>query len=477
MRGAVAERFARPAGRGLAAAGRALAGRRVVVVGLARSGLAACRLLLRLGARVLATDQKPAEQLPAEVGALRGLGVGLELGGHTERTFTEADLVLVSPGVPRSMRPLELARRAGVPVVGEVELAYWCSEAPFAAVTGSNGKSTTTALLGAMLREAGIPVTVAGNIGIPLCGVAPDLAVSHWIVAEISSFQLETTEAFRPAVAVFLNLSPNHLDRHADLDEYYGTKARIFRAQEAADRAVLNADDPEVLARAQRARARRVHFSRRGPVRDGAFVADGQILLGRDGRATPVCPAAALRIPGAHNLENALAAAAAAAEIGAAPAAVAAALGAFPGLEHRLELVATVRGVRYVNDSKGTTVDAVRRSLESFSGGIVLIAGGKDKGGDFRPLAPLLRERVKVLVLIGEARAKLREQLAGACGMADAGTMDEAVRAAAAHAAAGDVVLLSPGCASFDMFRDFEDRGRAFKAAVALLEAGRTHDR
>jgi UDP-N-acetylmuramoylalanine--D-glutamate ligase len=458
------------------AAGRVLAGRRVAVVGLARSGLAACRLLRRLGARVRATESRTAEGLPAEVLGLGDLGVEMELGGHTEGTFQEADLVVVSPGVPRSMRHLEAARAAGVPVVGEVELAYWCCEAPFAAVTGSNGKSTTAALLGAILREAGIPNAVAGNIGIPLCDVAPDLPPGHWVVAEISSFQLETTGAFRPRVAVLLNLAPNHLDRHADLEEYYGVKARLFAAQEGTDWAVLNADDPEVLARAGAARARRAHFSRRRPVDRGAFLAGGQILLAHAGRAEAVAPAAGLRIPGAHNLENALAAVAAAAAIGAPPAAMAGALLAFTGLEHRLETVATLAGVRYVNDSKGTTVDAVRRSLESFPAGILLIAGGKDKGGDFRPLQPLVRQRVKALVLIGEARDKIREHLAGACPMLEAATMESAVREAAARATPGDVVLLSPGCASFDMFRDYEDRGHAFKAAVAALKAQMTHD-
>ncbi len=476
MRATVAERFAVPAERGMAAAGRALAGRRVVVVGLARSGLAACRLLARLGACVTATDSKPAEGLPPEARALPDLGIALEAGGHPGTLLADADLLVVSPGVPRFAPILAQARAAGIPVVGEVELAFWSTEASFAAVTGSNGKSTTTALLGALLRGTGIPATVAGNIGIPLCDVVPDLPAGHWVAAEISSFQLETTAAFRPAVALLLNLAPNHLDRHADLEEYYGTKARIFAAQEAGDCAVLNADDPQVLARAGETRARRVAFSRRQPVRDGACLADGHIALARGGRATPVAPAGCLRIPGAHNLENALAAAAAAAEIGARPAAMAAALAAFPGLEHRLEAVATVGGVRYVNDSKGTTVDAVGRSLESFPAGILLIAGGKDKGGDFRPLRPLVRQRVKALILIGEARAKIREHLDGASPMAAADSMEGAVGAAAALAAPGDVVLLSPGCASFDMFRDYEDRGRAFKAAVAALKAGMTND-
>ncbi len=477
MRGGVAERFARPAGRGLPAAGRALAGRRVVVVGLARSGLAACRLLRRLGAQVLGTDSQTADALPPEVAGLRESGVELELGDHPSTALSDADLVVISPGVPRAAPFLERARAEGIPVVGEVELAYWCSQVSYVAVTGSNGKSTTTALLGALLREAGIPSTVAGNIGLPLCGVVADLPADHWVVAEISSFQLETTDAFRPRVGALLNLSPNHLDRHPDLEDYYATKLRLFAAQEPGDWAVLNADDPEVLARARAIRARQVHFSRRGPVADGASVADGQIVLARGGRALPVAPVAALRLPGAHNLENALAAVAAAAAIGAPAEAMARGLAAFAGLEHRLETVASLGGVRYVNDSKGTTVDAVRRSLESFPGGILLIAGGKDKGADFRPLFPVVRQRVKTMVLIGEARGKIQAHLAGACPMVEAPSLETAVRAAAARAVAGDVVLLSPGCASFDMFRDFEHRGRAFKAAVAALEARMTNDK
>jgi len=465
-----------PALRGPAGAGATLAGRRVVVVGLARSGLAACRLLVRLGARVVATDAKPGEALPPDVAALRDLGIVLILGGHPDGLLADADVVVVSPGVPRTAPLVQRARAAGVPVMGEVELAYWSTEARFAAVTGSNGKSTTTALLGALLRAAGIPCTVAGNIGVPLCGVVPDLPADHWVVAEISSFQLETTVAFRPAVGVLLNLAPNHLDRHADLEEYYGTKARLFAAQQQEDCAVVNADDPEALGRTTAGRARRVTFSRRRAVRVGAFLDGDRIVLAAGDRMAPVAPAGCLRIPGAHNLENALAAVAAAAEIGARPSAMAAALAAFPGLEHRLEAVATAGGVRYINDSKGTTVDAVGRSLESFPGGILLIAGGKDKGGDFRPLRPLVRERVKGLILMGEARAKIQEHLAGAAPVVAAESMEAAVRAAADRAAPGDVVLLSPGCASFDMFRDYEDRGRAVKAAGAALKAGMTND-
>jgi UDP-N-acetylmuramoylalanine--D-glutamate ligase len=403
------------------------------------------------------------------------LGVDLELGGHRDTALSGAHLVVTSPGVPRDVLFLKRARAEGIPVAGEVELAYWCSEVSYVAVTGSNGKSTTAALLGALLREAGIPSTVAGNIGVPLCDVAPGLPADHWVVAEISSFQLETTNAFRPRVGALLNLSPNHLDRHPDLEDYYATKLRLFAAQEPGDWAVLNADDPEVLARAGALRARQVHFSRQGPVADGAFAGEGQIVLARGGRGRPVAPLAALRLPGAHNLENALAAVAAAAAAGAPAGAMARGLAAFTGLEHRLEAVATLGGVRYVNDSKGTTVDAVRRSLESFPGGILWIAGGKDKGADFRPLLPVVRRQVKMVVLIGEARAKIQAHLAGACPMVEAASMEEAVRAAAARAVAGDVVLLSPGCASFDMFRDFEDRGAAFKAAVAALQ-GMTND-
>jgi UDP-N-acetylmuramoylalanine--D-glutamate ligase len=355
----------------------------------------------------------------------------------------------------------------------EVELAYRLTPARFLAVTGTNGKSTTTSLLGAMVESAGIPHVVAGNIGTALCEVVPALTAAHWVVAELSSFQLETTVAFRPHVAILLNLAPDHLDRYDAVGDYYAAKARIFLNQTPEDFAVLNADDPLVLECARGIRSRVCLFSRLRTVGDGAFLRGSRLVVRRGGRTEPVCETAAIRIQGVHNAENSLAAAAAAAAIGVPAEAIASALAGFPGLPHRLELVAEVGGVRYVNDSKGTNVAAVVRSLEGYAGGLILIAGGKDKGGDFTPLRPLVQTRVKTMILLGQARAKIRAHLDGACPMEDAASLEAAVERASRIAVPGDTVLLSPACASFDMFRDFEERGEMFRRAVRGLPARR----
>jgi UDP-N-acetylmuramoylalanine--D-glutamate ligase len=453
-----------------------LRGKRVTVVGLARSGVAACTLLARLGAGVVASDRAPRERLEPAATALEALGVRVETGAHRPESFLTADLIVVSPGVPTTLPPLAAARAQGIPLWGEVELAARLTPARFLGITGSNGKSTTTSLLGAMLAAAGIPSLVAGNIGTPLCAVAPDLTADHWVVAELSSFQLETIVTFRPHVALLLNLVPDHLDRYPDLDGYYAAKGRIFGNQTAGDFAVLNADDPEVLRRAAGIAAQPLLFSRTRGVERGACLEGGQLVLRRSGRSEPVCGTEAIRIRGLHNLENALAASAAAAAVGVPAAAMAEALQTFPGLPHRLELVGELRGVRYINDSKGTNVGAVAKSLEGFEGGVILIAGGRDKAGDFRPLRPLVATRVKALLLLGEARHAIREQLGDVCPMEEVGSLGEAVARGAALGAAGDTVLLSPACASFDMFRDFEQRGDVFREAVRALMAGRQAD-
>jgi len=454
-----------------------LAGKRVTVIGLARSGVAACKLLAAHGAEVRGSDARPAEALAADLADLRQRGVVLETGGHTPASFRDADLVVISPGVPTGLPLLASARERGIPVWGEVELASRLTEARFLAVTGTNGKSTTTCLVGAMLQAAGIPSVVAGNIGTALSEVVPALTRDHWVVAELSSFQLETIVSFRPRIALLLNLAPDHLDRYADAEDYYRAKARIFENQGPEDAAVLNAEDPLVPVYARDLRARPLFFSRTRAVEEGACLREGQIVLRRAGQAAAVCPAGAVRILGLHNLENGLAAAAAAAAAGAPPAAIGAALREFPGLPHRLEPVGERNGVRFINDSKGTNVGAVQKSLESFARGVILIAGGKDKGGDFAPLRPLLESRVKRLLLLGEAAGTIREQLRGACPMETVATLEEAVRRGAALAEAGDTVLLSPACASFDMFRDFEQRGDVFRRAVQELLGRRGGER
>jgi len=448
-------------------------GKRVTVVGLARSGVAACKALADRGARVQGTDRLARETLRGDLAVLESRGVGLATGGHRAEDFLGADLIVISPGVPSDMDLLAQARARGIPVWAEVELASRLTPARFLGITGTNGKSTTTSLLGAMLEAAGFPAVVAGNIGTALCEVVTTLGPSHWVVAELSSFQLETIVAFRPHVAVLLNLAPDHLDRYANATDYYAAKARIFLNQTPEDFAVLNADDPATLEWARGLRSQTHLFSRTRTVGDGAFVRDGRLVIRREGRTEAACGVAEIRIQGLHNLENSLAAAAAAAAIGVPAAAIGGALKRFPGLPHRLELVAEARGVRYVNDSKGTNVGAVVKSLESYAGGVILIAGGKDKGGDFAPLRPLVEARVKTLLLLGQARDAIRAQLAGACPMEEAPTLDAAVRRAAEIATAGDTVLLSPACASFDMFRDFEHRGDVFREAVLALVARR----
>jgi UDP-N-acetylmuramoylalanine--D-glutamate ligase len=448
-------------------------GKRVTVVGLARSGVAACNVLAERGARVLGTDRSPREKLRGNLAALEARGVRLEIGGHRSEDFSDADLIVISPGVLTHLDLLERARSRGIPVWGEVELASRLTTARFVGITGTNGKSTTTSLLGAMLETAGIPAVVAGNIGTALCEVVTPLGPSHWVVAELSSFQLETIVTFRPHVAVFLNLAPDHLDRYAHLADYYAAKARIFLNQTEEDFAVLNADDPPTLEWAQNIRSRPRLFSRVRTVGDGAFVRDGCLVIRREGRTEAVCDVGEIRIEGLHNLENSLAAAAAASAIGVPGAAIGATLKRFSGLPHRLELVAELGGVRYVNDSKGTNVGAVVKSLEGYAGGVILIAGGKDKGGDFAPLRPLVATRVKTLLLLGQARDTIRGQLAGACPMEEMPTLEAAVTRAAEIAARGDTVLLSPACASFDMFRDFEHRGDVFRQAVRDLAARR----
>jgi UDP-N-acetylmuramoylalanine--D-glutamate ligase len=441
-------------------------GKRVTVVGLARSGVAACKVLAAGGASVLGTDRSPRERLRGDLADLETHGVQLATGGHRPADFTGADLIVISPGVPTDLDLVAQARARGIPVWGEVELASRLTAARFLGITGTNGKSTTTSLLGAILDAAGVPAVVAGNIGTALCDVVPSLGPSHWVVAELSSFQLETIVTFRPHVAVLLNLAPDHLDRYAGLQDYYVAKARIFANQTSEDFAVVNADDPPALEWVRGIRPQLRLFSRVRTVGDGAFVRDGRVVVRRDGSTQTVCGVEEIRIQGLHNLENCLAAAAAATAVGVPASAVAAALRRFPGLPHRLELVAEVGGVRYVNDSKGTNVGAVVKSLEGYGGGVILIAGGKDKGGDFRPLRPLVATRVKTLLLLGQARSVIRAQLAGACPMEDVETLEAAVQRGSEIAERGDTVLLSPACASFDMFRDFEHRGEVFREAV-----------
>ncbi|MBI3458638.1 MAG: UDP-N-acetylmuramoyl-L-alanine--D-glutamate ligase [Candidatus Rokubacteria bacterium] len=417
-----------------------------------------------------ATDAQPGEALSPAAGALAAEGVRLYPGGHPPEAFRDAELCVVSPGVPTEHAALAACRHRGVPVIGEIELAYRVMTADVIAVTGTNGKTTTTALIGALLADAGRPVLVGGNIGRPLAAEALAFPADGVVVAEVSSFQLETIETFRPRVAALLNLTPDHLDRHGTLAAYAEAKARIFLRQTREDWAVINADDPGAAALARGVPGRLLWFSRALPVREGCYVAGGWVTLRLDGREAAVCPVEEIFLRGDHNLENVLAATAAAAWAGVEPERLRAAIKAFRGVAHRLEWIRELQGVTFYNDSKGTNVDATLKALASFREPIVLIAGGRDKGQDFAPLARAAAGRVKAAVLIGEGRATLGPALRAVTTVHEVDSMRMAVRQALALAQPGDVVLLSPACASFDMFRDYEHRGEAFRADVLSLE-------
>lgn len=440
-----------------------------MVIGLARSGVGAANLLARMGREVTVTDVRTEKEL-AEFTKRLSPGVNVVLGGHPDWLFEEADLIVVSPGVPLQMEPLKRARRAGVRIIGELELAYQSLKGvPFYAVTGTNGKSTTVSLLDLMFRRAGRRSLLGGNIGNALTEEAIKRTNGReprdidCIVVEVSSFQLESIEEFRPRGAAILNITADHLDRYGSMDEYREAKGRIALNQRSEDFLVLNGDDPEVMKLGIRG-PRLFSFSRRGDVQ-GVYLKEGVLYSSGHG---PLVKAEEIRIKGIHNLENAMAASAMALLAGCPVQAVVESLREFPGLEHRLEFVREIDGVRYINDSKGTNVGAVIKSIDSFSEPIVLIAGGRDKAGDFSSLRPFMH-KVKGLILIGEAREKIREALCDLTACSLAGSLEEAVSKAKDTAQSGDVVLLSPACASFDMFRDFEDRGRQFKEMVKRL--------
>ena len=449
----------------------ALRDRRVAVVGLARSGVAAARLLHAAGARVQATDAKPLDALGRDVLALRELGVAVLAGRSDDSGSEGAELVVVSPGVPLDSPQLAGARQRGVPLIGELELAWRALEAETIAITGTNGKTTTTALTGALLGEQPRPVLVGGNIGTPLAAHALDFPRDGLVVCEASSFQLETIEAFQPRVAVVLNITPDHLDRHGTLPRYVDAKARIFLNQTPSDCAILNADDEGTRALASRTRAHVVWFSRTRTLEHGVFVERDWIAARLNGHVEVLCPVSEIRLRGQHNVENVLAATASALWIGLAPEAIRRAIGRFRAVPHRIELVRDLRGVQYYNDSKGTNVASTIKALESFGEPVVLIAGGKGKGQDFRPLAEAARGRVHHAVVIGEDGPTIAGALgAAAIPVTRAASLAAALDAARALAAPGDVVLLSPACASFDMFDNFEHRGDVFKKLVERLD-------
>jgi len=450
-----------------------LTGARVLVLGLGESGYAAAVLLSRLGAHVVVNDQKPRDAVPLwKVTDLERRGVTVVLGSHPEGiVHAGLDWVVKNPGIPYSAPPVQQALALGIPVITEVELAYWVSPAPIIGITGSNGKTTTTTLVGHMLRTDGRDVVVAGNIGRALCAAAADVRPDQLLVAELSSFQLLGTRTFRPWIGAVLNVYPAHLDYHGTFADYQRAKGRLFANQTGADHAVVNADCPASAELAAGARASVWAFSRQHPVERGVYLRGDAAVFRGDGPEEVLFGVGDIALPGAHNVENVLAAALIARLAGASAAAIREAVRTFRGVEHRLEFVREAGGVRFYNDSKATNPDATKRALDAFDAPIVWIAGGLDRGLSFDSLIPSLRARVKAVVAYGQTAEKILEtaRRAGVDRRARVETVEEAVVAAYSFAAPGDVVLLSPACASWDQFSSFEERGRMFKAAVHRL--------
>jgi len=445
-----------------------LEGKRVLVVGLARTGIGVVRFLAEHRAGVMVTDIQAADELRPYLSEITGLNVGTELGEHRIETFLNSDLIVVSPGIPLSIEPIAAAREKGIEVISEIELACRFIRDPIIGVTGTNGKTTTTILLGDVLKVSGKKVFVGGNVGNPLIDCA-GRGKWDYVVAEISSFQLEGIHEFRPHIALMLNITEDHLDRYPHYEEYTEAKFRIFLNQRSSDFAVLNADDGTINAMSSEIRARRWFFSLTSPLKVGAFF-NRDSLIYRDAKGkVERFKLANVPLRGIHNIENMLSVVATAKICSCPQESIQTALESFRGLPHRLEFVRELDGVGFYNDSKGTNVGSVVKSLMSFQEPIILIAGGKDKGGDYGPLKGIVKERVKRLILIGEARQRLAKALGKSVPTTEADTLEEAVHRAFDQSKHGDVVLLSPACSSFDMFRDYEERGNLFKEIVHEL--------
>jgi len=448
--------------------------KRVLVVGLGKSGVASALFLKSRGARVTVSDAKPEAELRDEILLLLEHGITVETGGHGDRTFRGQDLIVVSPGVPADAPQLVQARNLGEPVIGEIELAAQFLTGSIVAITGANGKTTTTSLAGEIIAAGKFPTLVGGNIGTPAISFVDQAGPTTWTVLEVSSFQLETIVEFRPRIAVILNITPDHLDRHRTFANYVNAKARIFENQRPDDFTVLNADDPTTSELSNRTRAQLFRFSRKKEIEKGAFVRGTHIYFRNGNSEREIMPLAEVPLKGAHNLENVLAGVSIGMLVGCPPEQIRQAVRNFKAVEHRLEFVAKVAGVDYYNDSKATNVDATIKALESFPANIHLILGGKDKGSDYTVLHELLRQRVKRVYTIGAAAAKIESQIQVAAEIEHAETLDNAVRRASESAAAGDVILLAPACASFDQFQSYEHRGRVFKEIVHSLAMARS---
>lgn len=449
-----------------------ISGKRILVVGLGRTGLAVSRFLKSKGARVTVSDSRPPAHFQRLIGELVSSEIAIEMGQHEESIFCRQDLIVVSPGVDLGLPVLESVREQGVPVVSEIEIAGWFLRGRVVGITGSNGKTTTTTLLGEILSASGFAVQVGGNIGTPLISQLESASEKTLSVVELSSFQLEAIDRFRPNLAVLLNLTPDHLDRHGSLEQYEAAKGNIFRNQGPDDCAVLNADDPRVMKFVGSLRSRLVLFSRRQKLLEGVFVEDGEVVYRTGNLERVILSLRDIPLLGPHNLENVLAAIAAAATVGADLKVIPGVVARFKGIEHRLEFVRELKGVKFYNDSKATNVDATAKSISAFEGKVLLILGGKEKGGSFLSLRKIVEEKVRGVFLVGAAAERIGAEISGVTKIIHCGELTKAVHAAFQEARRGDTVLLAPACASFDQFENFEHRGRVFKEAVLQLAGG-----
>jgi UDP-N-acetylmuramoylalanine--D-glutamate ligase len=451
-----------------------LKNKKIVIVGLGKSGVAAACFTKKMGAVVTVTDSSPEETMGETIAIMEAAGIGMELGHHKVKTFEQSDLIVVSPGVPETISPLAAARKKGIPIMGEFELATRFIKTPMVAITGTNGKTTTATLLGRMLEKSGLKVFLGGNIGNPLISYVDQGLTTDVVVSEISSFQLDTTSTFRPRVGVLLNIAEDHLDRYADFNAYATSKGRIFKNQLEADTAILNGSDPIVRALGTGTKARKLYFNYRARGESGVGQERDRLCfhgLFSPNNGNGCVDISGTVLAGKHNRSNISAAALATLAMGGNLEGISSALSEFRGLAHRFEQLATINGVRYINDSKATNVDAVMRALESLDGPVILIMGGRDKGSNYKILEDSIRARTKRLIVMGEAHGKIVKDLGNACrgAVSTAGTMQEAVTQARNSAVPGDVVLLSPACSSFDAYANYVERGEAFTSAVNKL--------
>ncbi len=446
-------------------------GKKISVFGMARSGMAVARLLSKNGAEVFITDIKEENELNSELQELKKLNISFEIGSHSQEAISHKDYIILSPGISSDIPILKEAKNMGLPMFSEIEVAFWLCQAQIVGITGSNGKTTTSALVGQILEEDNRECRVAGNIGVPFSSVVEDVSSQGIIVVELSSFQLENIEEFKPEVAALLNVSPDHLDRYPDLKSYSEVKLRIFENQTPQDFALFNLDDDYSMKIKDHPNAREIFFSTTKEVDRGAFIKNGEMVLRSDGKTEKISNAEEIGIKGPHNLSNAACACAIAGILGVKKESIGEALKSFKGVEHRLEEVRMISGIRFVNDSKATNVRSLWYALKSIKEPVLLIAGGRDKGGDFSELREIAKEKLKVLILLGEAKKKIDQALGDVIKPIWVDSLEEAVKKAYNMASPGECVLLSPGCASFDMFENYEHRGRVFKSVVNQLNS------